>query len=88
MFTYEQYQESAAFLQKRLGEFQPELLLILGSGWAFWPVKWKGPWSFPMGRSPILPAPRRRIMPDGWCAARCRTPGDGDGRPLPYLRRL
>ena len=30
MFTYEQYQESAAFLQKRLGDFQPELLLILG----------------------------------------------------------
>ena len=35
MFTYEQYQESAAFLQKRLGDFQPELLLILGSGLGF-----------------------------------------------------
>lgn len=32
MYTYEQYQESAAALAARLGGFRPEVLLILGSG--------------------------------------------------------
>ena len=31
-YTYRQYQESAAALAERLGEFRPEILLILGSG--------------------------------------------------------
>lgn len=31
-YTYEQYQESAEALRSRLGGFQPEILLILGSG--------------------------------------------------------
>lgn len=32
MLTYENYQESAAFIRGRIGDFQPEILLILGSG--------------------------------------------------------
>jgi purine-nucleoside phosphorylase len=31
-YTEQQYQESAAFLRARLGELQPQVLLILGSG--------------------------------------------------------
>ncbi len=31
-YTYQQYQESAAALAERLGDFKPEILLILGSG--------------------------------------------------------
>ena len=62
MFTYEQYQESAAFLQKRLGDFQPELLLILGSGLGFLAGEVEGavvvPWQSCWGRRPWwLPTP-------------------------------
>ena len=35
MFTFEQYQESAAVIQQKLGGFQPKVLLILGSGLGF-----------------------------------------------------
>ncbi len=52
MFTYEQYQESAAFLQKRLGEFQPELLLILGSGLGFLAGEVEGAVVIPYGEIP------------------------------------
>ena len=31
-YTYQQYQQSAAALADRLGDFRPEVLLILGSG--------------------------------------------------------
>ena len=31
-YTFQQYQESAAALAERLGDFKPEILLILGSG--------------------------------------------------------
>ena len=31
-FTFAQYEESAAALRKRIGDFQPEILMILGSG--------------------------------------------------------
>ena len=31
-YTYQQYQESAAALQKKLGAFRPRVLLVLGSG--------------------------------------------------------
>ena len=31
-YTYQQYQESAAALQKKLGDFRPRVLLVLGSG--------------------------------------------------------
>ena len=31
-YTFQQYQESAAALAERLGDFRPEILLILGSG--------------------------------------------------------
>lgn len=31
-YTYSDYQESAAFIQTRVGDFHPEVLLILGSG--------------------------------------------------------
>ena len=52
MFTYEQYQESAAFLQKRLGDFQPELLLILGSGLGFLAGEVEGAVVIPYGEIP------------------------------------
>ena len=31
-YTYQQYQESAAVLQEKLGDFRPRVLLVLGSG--------------------------------------------------------
>lgn len=34
-FTFEQYQQSADYLRGRIGDFQPEVLMILGSGLGF-----------------------------------------------------
>ena len=31
-FTFAQYQESAQFLKHRLGNFQPKVAMVLGSG--------------------------------------------------------
>ena len=31
-YTYQQYQESAAALREKLGDFRPRVLLVLGSG--------------------------------------------------------
>lgn len=35
MFTYRDYEESAAFIHQRLGDFHPRVLVILGSGLGF-----------------------------------------------------
>ncbi len=34
-FTFAQYQESAQFLKHRLGNFQPKVAMVLGSGLGF-----------------------------------------------------
>ena len=35
MLTYEQYQQSAAYIRQASGGFEPEILLVLGSGLGF-----------------------------------------------------
>ena len=32
MIPYEHYEQSAAYLREKIGAFQPDVLLILGSG--------------------------------------------------------
>ena len=34
-FTFEQYVQSADYIRSRIGSFQPEVLMILGSGLGF-----------------------------------------------------
>ena len=78
MFTYEQYQESAAFLQKRLGDFQPELLLILGSGLGFLAGEVEGAVVIPYGEIPHF---ARSTAPDHAGRLVCGSPGSGSTRP-------
>ncbi len=80
--------ESAAFLQKRLGDFQPELLLILGSGLGFLAGEVEGPWSSLWRDPPLCPFHSAGSRRAAGVRHAGRTPGDGDGWPLPHLRRL
>lgn len=51
-FTYAQYKESAAFLRSRIGDFSPQVLMILGSGLGFLADRLEGPVAVPYGEIP------------------------------------
>ncbi|MBQ9166013.1 MAG: purine-nucleoside phosphorylase [Oscillospiraceae bacterium] len=51
-FTFEQYQESAGYLRGRIGDFQPEVLMILGSGLGFMADLLEAPICVPYGDIP------------------------------------
>ena len=62
-YTAQQYQESAAALERRLGGFRPKVLLILGSGLGA------------LGdevENPVCGAPRRRTTGDSSSSAAWR----------------
>ena len=70
MLTYENYQQSAHYLRQQIGQFQPEILLTLGSGLGFLADQAEDP----MAKSPISRPPPRRTMRAasslaGWRAA-------------------
>ena len=52
--TFGQYQESAEALRRRLGNFRPEVLLILGSGLGFLGDEVAGPMTVPYSQIPHL----------------------------------
>ncbi len=52
MLTYENYRESAKFMEEKLGDFKPEMLLILGSGLGFLGDMVENPISIPYGDIP------------------------------------
>lgn len=51
-FTYLQYKESAAYLRAQIGRFQPEVLMILGSGLGFLADELEQPIQVPYGDIP------------------------------------
>ncbi len=51
-FTFEQYQQSARYLRGRIGTFQPEVLMILGSGLGFLAEVLEDPICVPYGDIP------------------------------------
>ena len=52
-YTMEQYQQSAQALQRRLGDFRPRVLLILGSGLGALADAVENPSAFPTRKCPI-----------------------------------
>ncbi len=52
MIPFEHYEQSANYLRERLGDFQPELLLILGSGLGQFGELVEGPIFVPYGEIP------------------------------------
>jgi len=55
MFKYEHYQESAKAIEKRLGDFRPEWLIVLGSGLGFLADEIEGAIAIPYGEIPNFP---------------------------------
>ena len=51
-FTYAQYEESAAYLRGQIGDFRPEVLMILGSGLGFLADELERPIRVPYGQIP------------------------------------
>lgn len=51
-FTYAQYEESAAYLRGQIGDFRPEVLMILGSGLGFLADELECPIRVPYGQIP------------------------------------
>ncbi|MGM9537010.1 MAG: purine-nucleoside phosphorylase [Candidatus Onthomonas sp.] len=51
-FTYAQYEESAAYLRGQIGDFRPEVLMILGSGLGFLADELEQPIRVPYGQIP------------------------------------
>lgn len=60
-YTYEQYQESAAALEERLGDVRPKVLLILGSGLGSLGEAVENPIAIPYGQVPHM---KRSTAPD------------------------
>ena len=60
-YTYQQYQESAAALAEKLGDFKPEILLILGSGLGTLGDEVENPVVVPY---PQVPHMKRSTVPD------------------------
>ena len=60
-YTYEQYRESAAALEARLGGFRPRVLLILGSGLGALGDEVENPVAVPYGEVPHM---RQSTAPD------------------------
>ena len=60
-YTYQQYQQSAAALADRLGDFRPEVLLILGSGLGSLGDQVEQPLVVPYARVPHM---KRSTAPD------------------------
>lgn len=60
-YTYEQYRESAAALESRLGGFRPQILLILGSGLGALAGEVEDPIVVPYGDVPHM---KRSTAPD------------------------
>ena len=52
MLTYEQYQQSAAYIRQASGGFEPEILLVLGSGLGFLAEEIGEPIVIPYGQIP------------------------------------
>ena len=52
MFTYENYVESAGFIRRRIGDFRPEILMILGSGLGYLGDLVEGAVTIPYGEIP------------------------------------
>lgn len=61
IYTYEQYQASAAALAERLGDFRPQVLLILGSGLGSLGNEVENPIVVPYGDVPHM---KRSTAPD------------------------
>lgn len=61
IYTYEQYQASAAALAERLGDFRPQVLLILGSGLGSLGDEVENPIVVPYGDVPHM---KRSTAPD------------------------
>ncbi len=55
-YTYEQYQESADFIKRKLSGFQPEVAMILGSGLGFLGDQVEDPITIPYGQIPYFRA--------------------------------
>ena len=60
-YTFEQYQESADALKRRLGSFRPRCLLILGSGLGSLGEEVESPIFVPYGEVPHM---KRSTAPD------------------------
>lgn len=60
-YTYQQYQQSAAALADRLGDFRPEVLLILGSGLGSLGDRWSSHW---LSLTRQVPHMKRSTAPD------------------------
>ncbi len=52
MLTYENYQQSAHYIRQQIGQFQPEILLTLGSGLGFLADQAEDPIFVPYGQIP------------------------------------
>ena len=52
MLTYQDYQQSAQYIREQIGDFQPEILLTLGSGLAFLADEAENPIIVPYGQIP------------------------------------
>ena len=52
MLTYQDYQQSAQYIREQIGDFQPEILLTLGSGLGFLADEAENPIIVPYGQIP------------------------------------
>lgn len=52
MLTYQDYQQSAQYIREQIGDFQPEILLTLGSGLGFLADEAENPLIVPYGQIP------------------------------------
>ena len=80
-YTYQQYQQSAAALADRLGDFRPEVLLILGSGLGSLGDQVEQPLVVPYAQVPHCAGPQGAVCLWAALGAEC----GGDAGPAPHL---
>ena len=68
-YTFSDYQKAADAVKQKLGGFQPEVAMILGSGLGDMADLAEHPLSFPTVKFPVFPFPPLPATRASWCSA-------------------
>ena len=73
MYSFACYEESAAAIRAKIGDFQPQVLLILGSGLGFLGDEVESAVAIDYEDIPHFKVSTAPTMRVGWCLASCRA---------------